>query len=169
MKREGSAGRERLCRARRRRDFLPVQCVSQRLIGSVAERAVTEGPAVHPLPLFVENTAAIFATDNLFPGSGTRRRCTRHLHVATGADSMLDRDYCGVAFALKKTFKETKQILIDFSRQFCAFPRQVFQAENPKAFDFSSRSAVCRAIDSLTPAAFFSSSARSALTLSAST
>src|SRR6266542_627003 len=37
------------------------------------------------------------------------------------------------------------------------------------AFDFSSRSAVCRAIDSLTPAAFFSSSARSSLILSACT
>src|SRR4026207_1961502 len=80
------------------------------------------------LALFVENTAAIFATDNLFPSSGTRRRCTRHLHVATGADSMLDGDYSGVAFALKKTLEQTKQILIDSPPQFCAFPRQFFQA-----------------------------------------
>jgi len=35
--------------------------------------------------------------------------------MAPGADSMLDRDDSGVAFALKKTFEKPKQILIDFS------------------------------------------------------
>ena len=64
---------------------------------------------------FVQNTAAVFATHNLFPSSGLRRRRARHLHVAPGADSMLDRDDSGVAFALKKTFEQPKQILIDFS------------------------------------------------------
>src|SRR4030095_3368144 len=72
----------------------------------------------------VENTAAILATHNFFPSSSTRCGCTCHFHVAAGADSVLDRDHRGVAFALKKTFEETKQILIDFSLQVCAFPGQ---------------------------------------------
>ncbi len=67
------------------------------------------------LPLLIQNTAAILTTYDLFPSSGTRRGRTRHLHMASGADSMLDRDYCGIAFALKKTLEPRKQILIDFS------------------------------------------------------
>jgi hypothetical protein len=35
--------------------------------------------------------------------------------VASGADSMLDRDYGGIAFALKKTLETREQILIDSS------------------------------------------------------
>jgi hypothetical protein len=35
--------------------------------------------------------------------------------MAPGADPMLDRDYCGIAFAFKKTLETRKQILIDFS------------------------------------------------------
>jgi hypothetical protein len=36
--------------------------------------------------------------------------------MATGADSVLDRDHCSVALALKETLEQRKQILIDFSR-----------------------------------------------------
>src|SRR5207244_3691992 len=72
--------------------------------------------------------AALLATHDLFPSSGTRGGRTRHLHMAASADSMLDRDYGGIAFAVKKTLETRKQILIDFCRQVCAFPGQFFQA-----------------------------------------
>jgi hypothetical protein len=35
--------------------------------------------------------------------------------MAASADSMLDRDYCSIPFALKQTLKTPKQIFIDFS------------------------------------------------------
>ena len=64
----------------------------------------------------IENPSALLAPDNLAPALYAVRGLGGDLHVAAGADFMLQRDDRGVAFAGEETLKPVQHVFIDLAR-----------------------------------------------------
>src|SRR4051812_42244651 len=62
----------------------------------------------------VEDPAALFAAHDLFAVLDPVGSLSRDLHVATGADLMLEGDHCGVAFACEEALEQAEQVLLYF-------------------------------------------------------
>src|SRR4051794_32124658 len=64
----------------------------------------------------VENPATLFAAHDLFAVLDPVCSLSRDLHVATGADLMLEGDHCGVAFTCKEALEQAEQVLLYLGR-----------------------------------------------------
>ena len=70
----------------------------------------------------VKNPAALFAAHDLLPVLHPMRSLRRHLHVAAGANLMLERDDGRIAFAREKPLEAIEQIFVDLAGQLGRVP-----------------------------------------------
>src|SRR5207253_2725085 len=74
----------------------------------------------------VQDAAAVFAADDFSSRFYTMRRLRGHFHVTASANFVFKRDNHRIAFAFKKTFETSEQILIDFAGHLRALSSQFF-------------------------------------------
>src|SRR5689334_19006228 len=82
------------------------------MVGALAEPAGADAAAVGPLA-FVKNSCAVFAANDLFSGLYPRRSRRRDFHMTAGANTVLHRDDCCIAFAVEEPFELVEQIGVD--------------------------------------------------------
>jgi hypothetical protein len=75
----------------------------------------------------VKNPATLFAAYDFLAAFHSHGRLRGDFHVATGANIVLERNNCRIAFARKKPFETIEHIFLNFARQFGAIFHQFLE------------------------------------------